>query len=245
MNSEWRLGLQPPGAREDDEGMPLTGRRHDVEPARWVRLAAFVTLAIVGAAASPRGAEVIDRVLAVVSGTVITLSDARAAIVLGLVDTTTARDPVETALDWLVDRRLTLDEAIRSGAAGVDEPALAQVLEAVRKRFPSDTEYRRTLTRLGLDDTRVRGLVRDTLTGRDYVRRRFDTVLAATDDELREYLDAHRDRFVRDGRQLAFEEAIDDVRAVVHEDRRQQAVSAWKERLRRRAEIVLVYKPAR
>ena len=226
--------------------MSLMGEANGERRARWRdrAAAAALALAIAGGAASIGAAEVLDRVLAVVSGTVITLSDARAAIALGLVETRAkaVRDPVETALDWLVDRRLTLDEAVRSGAADVEAPALAQAMEAIRQRFPSDAEYGKTLARLGLDDTRVRGLVRDTLVARDYVQRRFDTVLAATDDELREYFDAHRDRFVRDGRPLSFEEAAEDVRAVVDEDRRQQAVSAWKERLRRRADIVLVYR---
>jgi hypothetical protein len=236
-------GPSGPAKPAGRDTMFLTGGTQHSGPARWRGvIAAVVLAAVAGGAASPGAAEVLDRVLAVVSGTVITLSDARAAIALGLVDTRAARDPVETALDWLVDRRLTLDEAVRSGAVDVEEPALAQAMEAIRRRFPSDAEYSKALVRLGLDETRVRGLVRDTLAARVYVQRRFDTVLAATDDELREYFDAHRDRFVRDGRPRPFEEAVDDVRAVVHEDRRQQAVSAWKERLRRRADILLVYR---
>ena len=56
-------------------------------------------------------AQVIDRVLAVVSGTVILMSDARAAISLGLFDAGKAADPVEAAMRWLIDRQLVLDEA--------------------------------------------------------------------------------------------------------------------------------------
>ena len=46
--------------------------------------------------------DLLDRVLAVVSGTVITLSDARAAADFGFVETRGARDPVAAALKWLI-----------------------------------------------------------------------------------------------------------------------------------------------
>ena len=54
----------------------------------------------------------------------------------------------------------------------------------------------------------------------------------------------HSARFVRNGRQLTFEEALADVTAALQQERRAQAVSAWMERLRRRAELRIVYVPA-
>ena len=87
--------------------------------------------------------------------------------------------------------------------------------------------------------------MRSTIVARQYVERRFDAVLPPTDEELREFYLAHRDRFVRDGRQLAFEEAAGDVRAMTEQDRRAQAVAAWMDRLRRRADVTEIYTPSR
>jgi hypothetical protein len=206
---------------------------------------ALMALIVLAAAAVPvLQAQVIDRVLAVVSGTVILMSDARAALSLGLFDAGTAADPVEAAMRWLIDRRLVLDEAGRGGRVDVDPAAIDLGADQVRQRFPSEEAYRRALEALGLDDAGVRRLVRETLTVRKYVEDRFDSAVPPSDEELREYFGSHADRFVRDGRQRSFEDALADVTAAVQQDRRAQAVSAWMDRLRRRADIREVYRSA-
>ena len=75
------------------------------------RVGVFAIVVALGAgAAGVDASELLDRVIAVVSGSVITLSDARTAILFGLVDTRDARDPIAVAMQWLVDRQLVLDE---------------------------------------------------------------------------------------------------------------------------------------
>ena len=58
-------------------------------------------------------ADVIDRVLAVVGGQIITLSDVNAALRFGLVPADVSTDPVDAALQRLIDRRLMLAEVER------------------------------------------------------------------------------------------------------------------------------------
>jgi parvulin-like peptidyl-prolyl isomerase len=203
--------------------------------------AAAIVLAVLAAAAMTSGAQVVDRVVAVVSGTVITLSDVRAALELGLVDPGAARDPIDAAMRWLIDRQLVLDEAGRGDRVDVEPAALGQALDGVRQRFASDAGYLRALAGLGLDEKGLQRLVRGTLAARLYLERRFDSVLPPTDEELREYYVSHAARFVRNGRQLTFEDALADLTAVVQQERRDQAVSAWMDRLRRRADIREVY----
>jgi len=231
----------------------VKGRRGWVVPERpsrngaatWKAVAAAIIVLTAVGAVPLCGAELLDRVIAVVSGTVITLSDARAAMAFGLVDTRDARDPIEAAMQWLVDRRLVLDEALRYDAGEIDAVVVDRALATIRQRFPSDVAYREELVRLGLDDARVRGLVSDTLTMQQYVARRVDTALPATDDELREYFGRHPERFVRDNRPLTFEEAITPVRAMLQQERRQQAVTVWLDRLRRRADVNEIYQSRR
>ena len=209
----------------------------------WAAAVALVVLAP-WVAGPVRAAQVVDRVVAVVSGTVILLSDARAALTLGLFDAGAARDPIAAAVPWLIDRQLVLDEAGRGDRVDVGAAAIGQALDGVRQRFASDAEYRRALEGLGLDDAGVRRLVRETLAARQYVEDRFDSVLPPTEDELREYYGRHATRFVRNGRQLTFEDALPEVTAILQRERREQAVSAWMDRLRRRADIREVYRAA-
>jgi hypothetical protein len=207
--------------------------------------ALWLAMLAVWAVVPVRGAQVVDRVVAVVSGTVMMLSDARAALTLGLFDPGSALDPVEAAMHWLIDRQLVLDEAGRGDRVDVDPAALRAALDGVRQQFPSEDDYRRALAGLGLDDVKLQRLVRDTLLARLYVERRFDAMLPATEEDLRGYYASHAARFVRNGRQLSFDEALADVTAVLQEERRAQAVSAWMERLRRRADIREVYRAPR
>ena len=236
----------------DTQDEAETRRRRDVSgrsaghgrTARQAVAAAIIVLTAAGAAPL-RSAELLDRVIAVVSGTVITLSDARAVMALGLVDTRDASDPIEAAMQWLVDRQLVLDEATRYETGDPDPGAIDRTLVGIRQRFPSEGDYRQALVRLGLDDSRVRVLARDTLTAQQYLAHRVETVLPATEDELRGYFGRHPERFVRDKRPLTFEEAVDEVRGLVDQERRRQAVAAWLERLRRRADVNEIYRPVR
>jgi hypothetical protein len=213
-----------------------------VNAGRAKRAAAIALIVLAAAAVVPViGAQVVDRVIAVVSGSVIMLSDARAALTLGLFDAEDAPDPIASAMRWLIDRRLVLDEAGRGERIAVDAAALGQAVEQVKQRFASGDEYRRALEGLGLDDAGVTRLVRETMVVRQYVEARFESALPATDGELRAYYASHADRFVQQGRQLSFEEALADVTAAVQQELRTQAVSAWMDRLRRRADIREVY----
>src|SRR5215203_5188473 len=65
--------------------------------------------------AMPAHAQIIDRILAAVSGVLILQSDAVAAMRLHLVDAVVTTDPVQGALDQLIERRLILIEVDRYG----------------------------------------------------------------------------------------------------------------------------------
>jgi hypothetical protein len=224
-----------------DEGSktrPAAGPRAWAFALALVLLAEWTSLPV-------RAAQVLDRVIAVVSGTVVMLSDARAALALGLCAPGAAPDPTAAAMRCLIDRQLVLDEAERGDRVDVDPAALGAALDSVRQRFPSGDAYQRALAEFGLDDRTVARLVRDTLAARLYAERRFDSMLPATEEELRAYYASHAGRFVRNGRQLSFEDAVADVTARLQQERRAQAVSAWMERLRRRADIREIYRTPR
>ena len=77
-----------------------------------------------GVQPSPAAEQLLDRILAVVQGQVILLSDVRLFLDVGLVEPLAAADPIPPALERLIERRLILDEAARYV---VDDPTPDQV----------------------------------------------------------------------------------------------------------------------
>jgi len=190
-------------------------------------------------------AEVIDRVIAVVSGSVITLSDARAAILFGLVDVSDARDPVAVAMQWLVDRQLVLDEVNRYETPSPDLSNVEPVFSEIRKKLAGGKGLPAALASVGLEEDAAKRFVRDTLRVQQYVKARFESIMPGTEEELRQHYLNNRSRFTRDGRQLTFDEARELVQEHLQEGRRIQAIDVWLARLRRRADVNELYLPTR
>jgi len=118
-------------------------------------------------------AEVIDRVLAVVSGDLITLSDVTAARDLGLQSADGAADPTRAILSKLIDRELVLAEAERYGPPEPTREAVDAEVLAVRARFPSAEAYQAALARSGIDEAHLRETLRQDLRIRAYEDQRF------------------------------------------------------------------------
>src|SRR5206468_8040357 len=85
---------------------------------------------------APR-AETIDRVLAVVAGQLITLSDVTAARDLGLQPADGSPDPIRAVLTKLIDRELMLAEVDRYAPPEPSTDAVDREVQRVRERFPS------------------------------------------------------------------------------------------------------------
>jgi hypothetical protein len=159
-----------------------------------IRIAARITVAVIGVVTSivcaPRvcaAAEVIDRVLAIASGDVITLSDVRAAQALGRVDVRDAADPVRVVLSQLIDRALVLAEVNRFAPPEPSAAAIDDALQFVSARFATPEAFETTLSQVGVDRGFVRELLREDLRIRAYVNQRF---VADTPDEQRTMMDA-------------------------------------------------------
>lgn len=120
-------------------------------------------------------AETIDRVLAVVGGQLITLSDVTAAIDLGLQSADGAADPVRAVLTKLIDRELVLAEVDRYAPPEPTVQAVDREVEQVRRRFPSAAAFEAALARSGIDEKHLRETVRQNLRMRAYLDQRFST----------------------------------------------------------------------
>jgi hypothetical protein len=136
------------------------------------------------AAVAVRADEVIDRVVAVVAGDIILLSDVRAARELGLVERGDEADPDRDVLTHLIDRALMLAEVDRYAPPYPEEAAVDTAVDEVRARLPTPAAFDRTLARVGLEQTQLRELVRENLRIQSYLGQRFPADTPARQREL-------------------------------------------------------------
>jgi hypothetical protein len=127
----------------------------------------FVAMLPALAAAQPAG-QLIERTMAIVGGSAITLSDVRTAMTLRLVDGT----DVNAATEQLVERALILREVERYAPP---EPAAAQIDERVAsiREAVGATDVAAALAAGGFTDARLRGWLRDDLRIASYIDQRF------------------------------------------------------------------------
>jgi hypothetical protein len=185
-------------------------------------------------------AETIDRVLAVVSGDVILLSDVTAARALRLVSVDETGDPVRAVLSKLVDRELVLAEVDRYAPPEPDAATIDREMDSVRHRFPDDTTFEEALSRSGLDERHLRETLRQELRLRSYLQQRF-TVSSASEDEIQQYYRSHQSDFERAGQPVPLADVRAAVVQAVTADIRQAMIADWIAGLRRRADINDLY----
>jgi hypothetical protein len=209
--------------------------------ARRIGVCVALLLACAGVA---RADEVIDRVLAVVGGEMITLTDVTAARDLGLVPAPAAGDPVRAILSRLIDRELVLAEVDRYAPP---EPAAAAVdadVRVVRARFATDEAFQRALQRSGIDEKHLRETLREDLRIRAYLDQRF-AVPVPSDEDVRRYYRDHLPAFTREGEVPPLEAARPQIVEAILAEQRKTLVNEWIAGLRRRGDITDLYLTAR
>lgn len=181
--------------------------------------------------------EVIDRVLAIVSGDLITLTDVMAARDLGLVPVTPAADPIRDVLPRLIDRELILAEVDRYSPPEPGVEALDAAMRVARGRFASEQAFQSTLARSGITENHLRETLRQDLRIQAYLDQRF-AVAPFTDEELGRYYRVHLQTFTRGGAVEPFESARPAVVQAAAAEQRAKLVEEWIAGLRRRSDIV-------
>lgn len=199
---------------------------------------AFFLIAIL---ASPLRAEIIDRILAVVEGQLITLSDVRAVLRLSLETAPQNSDPIPVVLDKLIDRQLMLIEVDRYAPS---EPSTAEIdaqLQTVLKPYPDALAFEIVLGQVGWARDDVRRYLRDELRIERYLQQRFTATIQPSDDELAAYYRLHADEYIRGGVLALYAEVREEVRSRFVSERRASLVREWLSGLRRRANIAQLY----
>ncbi len=186
-------------------------------------------------------AEVLDRVLAVVSGDLILLSDVTAARDLGLVVTPSGTaDPTRFVLTRLIDRALVLSEVDRYAPPEPTSAAVDREVEQVRRQTGGETAFRAVLRQSGIDERRLRQILREDLRIRAYLDQRF-TLPQPPEPDIVRYYREHQQVFTRDDRVLPFDQVRLEAIQALASERRSTMIEDWLAGLRRRAEISDLY----
>lgn len=193
---------------------------------RRVTLATLVGV-LVGAVA---GAQVVDRVLAVVDGRLVTLSDVRVSTSLGLVQAAST----EQAADLWIERLLVLQEVDRFAPP---EPSAAAVDARLAQIRNGSAATPAMLARLGIDEPWLRRWARDDLRIQGYIEQRFAGSLEPGPEEIENYLREHSAELIRDGKPLDDAEGQALARERLMTSRRRTLVADWLEGLKRRAAV--------
>jgi hypothetical protein len=169
-----------------------------------------------------------------VDGTLITQSDAAAAIRLGLVRL--PGDPLPAVVDRLIERQLVLREVDRYAPPDPAEADVDRALDEIRTRPGSPSQFEAILQQTGIGLEQLRRLVRDDLRIESYLQQRFGAI-QPTEEEILQYYREHAAEFSQGGVLRPFEEAHDIVKAALVAARRAATIGEWVTDLRRRADV--------
>ena len=201
-----------------------------------VTLAASLTSAVAHA-------EIIDRILAVVGGEIILLSDLNAAVRFGLIEAppaATAESSIRQALNALIDRELQLFEVNRYLPPEPPAGVVDERVGAIRARV-GEAAFEAVLAETGTSETQLRAGIRDNLRIEAYRAQRFGAALEPSEEDLLRYYRANEAAFTTGGVVQPFADVRTEVRRRLVRERSSTLIAEWLETLRRRTEVQILY----
>jgi hypothetical protein len=223
-------------------GSPPHGSLERRRPSCLVIRAAVGFLALILFAGVSR-AELIDRVMGVVNGEIITLSDIRGALRFELIPADASQDPLDAALQRLIDRTLLVGEVERYLPPEPPAETIEKAAAAVRSKFKDALEFETVLTRYGFSQEELYRFLRDSLRIDAYLDQRLSSVPPASEADLLRYYRDHQAEFGQAGVTRPFEEVRGEVVARIASTARETFITELLAGLRRRADIQQLYVP--
>jgi hypothetical protein len=131
-----------------------------------------------------QGADVIDRIMAVVGTEPITLSEVAGAMQLDLVPVPAGtKDATGYVLDRLIDRTLMLTEVNRFQPPEPDPTEVTAQVDRLQARAGSAAAFETLLAVTGATHEQLRRFIRDNLRMQVYLNQRFGTILDPVERE--------------------------------------------------------------
>ena len=199
------------------------------------------SIALIGLAAalSAAGAQMVNAIVAVVNGEIITLLDVQVAAEFGLAAAGAAGegiDPRQAALETLIDRKVVLDLAREVRSADRSEVAAAA---AELRRSIGEEAFAGKLAKLGLAAEGLEPYLEERILYVNALATRFSQAVPVSVTEIERY---YRDIYVPERTRLGLaveplERAGAGIETKIREERRTQQMDDWVRDLRKRADI--------
>ncbi len=201
------------------------------------RIAPIALVTLFAAAAA--GAQMVNAIVAVVNGEIITLLDVQVTAEFGLSAAGTAGegiDPRQAALETLIDRKVVLDLAREVRSADRSEVAAAA---AELRRSIGEEAFAEKLAKLGLAAESLEPYLEERILYVKALATRFSQAVPVSVTEIERY---YRDIYVPERTRLGLaveplERAGAGIETKIREERRTQQMDDWVRDLRKRADI--------
>ena len=165
-------------------------------------------------------------------------SDVRAFIDLQLIDISLDVNSESEVLNYLIERRLVIDEVNRYVVVDLPETNIDTHLIEVREKFSSEEVFEAVLQKVGFTNDDLRQVLQDDERSKAYLNDRFSTANLLTEDQLRKYYQEHIDEFAEEDLILFFDEARPLIQQRLAMELRAEMISEWVASLVRQAQVV-------
>ena len=182
--------------------------------------------------------EILDRILVIVSGYIIMQSDVRAFIDLQLIDVPLDVHSESDVLNYLIERRLVIDEVDRYVVSDLPETNTNTRFLEIRKKFSSEEAFATVLQKVGFTNDDLRQVLKDNERSKAYLNDRFSAVNILTEDQLRKYYQENVDEFTEKDFILSFDQVKSLVQQRLAMELRAEIISEWVASLVRQAQII-------
>lgn len=185
---------------------------------------------------------VIERVLAIVEGEIITLTDVQVALTFGLFSLEEGKTGTE-ALGQILDKLIEVKVVLKlAESKKVDLPA--EVLDkswAELKNKLGEERYQRLKKVFGLSDKDIRRLLREKLIFDQIIQKRITLIIPVSLDEIREYYQNVYLKEMADRQQepRSLVEVMRELEVKIRREKGQAEVGKWLQTFRSQADIVI------
>ncbi|HXG94363.1 MAG TPA: hypothetical protein VNN73_18610 [Blastocatellia bacterium] len=224
-------------------------------PAACCLLTLALSLLTVSFAAHAQRGAIVDQILALVNGEVITRSDLLWSLALDP-DAPSPAGPVSSdvlqrKLDVMIDERLVAQEAARLPAAEVTQEEINRRRAELIASFPSEAAFRERVESVGLTPQRLDELISQRILIDRFVEFRFKSFVLVTDAEIQRYYTEEFAPEIRKRGQVppSLDEKLekgtvrDQIREILQQRKIEQEINRWLEAARLRADIVQLAEP--
>lgn len=144
-----------------------------------------------------------DSRAAVVNGAVITVEDLNRELDLvqrrfmasgGILSGKQLAEIEKKVLESLIDQELLYQEGVRKGVS-VDTKVIDEQLNGIKGGFPDEEAFKNALARVNLDEAGLKSRVEKSMTVRKFIAQEFVEKISVSEEETKNYYDAHSDMF--------------------------------------------------